>query len=781
MKLGKIGLKGLVGAILILLISAMPVLIMAASSYGLGSPAHQPVKEGYDSVSGGEVEGKPEIPKGEHLCFRAGDVGLNGVRPIDDNGFLAAFVYTKLGRVYRDGGWVDLGYGWSVAQLSVEAKLVDTLSSTGSAGIYKAPILPRILRPETRLCVDVPLLPSNITLEEVAGSAPLGGKLAEFSLEGYRGYVLLSYVGTDEGGSLPYPSMIIGPQDVTTPERVLNIAGLARIASALVLLPIGGSMTVSFKSKAFDMSEYPTLPLPSWALWAAYTPLLDFPNGTLLLRFVLSNNTSPGYWYYVWINVYSESGFPLYFDTGQWVYVDGKRKVYVAREISLEGLGIADYPIKARIWLIGFGGEKRIIDGVIYAYVNTTTYLTEYVSIGAHEIKLLGVFGEYPHYTNGTYIRVPRVDPAPGHIAYTGQFTASLTYIYSGPSAPPSTLTIYAYYGGRLIGYAIAPREWDGEKWVYRFNYTSWYWMGDADRSVRDSLMLMGVDSDIIIGPFPVVGRLILPEGEAEGAVLLHHIELRGMLRPEMNRPLSALWTIYDINWMYVYVSEKGRLAIRLDVQGATIGEPTLVILLTPYKDRRTGYVTPKHDDIWIDVETSLRISGPIAKERYLSDTSVHELVEYISAFIEWINLVEGLLEGLASAVVSLVTFPAEDLLRSAIGGIDVTMIDSNSIRIHIDVGWAERKIAEGAYVKIPIAFETFGIQPYTVTVTNVTFYSPYMGRPKVIPVGGVGFVDSLIDGALAPVDKYRTLYCGYQEDLSQPGETWYCNRDAGR
>ena len=765
----------------ITLVSIFVMLLILLSTH---TSALTPVQ----TVHTGPEEGPSSIPETRQVCVTAGSLGLGGVRVVGENRMLVAFVYQRLGTIYNSSGKIEVGYIWQPAQLSVEADWVTAIPVMDLRSNFRIPVLPDALEPSTRICVNVPLLPLNVTLEEAKKKVPLSGKLAVFRFRDYVGYLLVGLIDEELGGELPTPTYVINPPPATEPLSVLNVVANPEWAELYYRYepPTSniGTVVASFKSRSFDMSEYPKYYAYYW--WA-YAGLIDFPNGTSRVRFILTNNTSPGYSYSVSIDIYDENENLIYVDSGSgWIYIDGRKEYYIMRELDLVQLGFSGQPVKIRIVLRGTGPRKRTIDGVIYAYVRASDYINNYVSIGAHNVEYTvdEYYYEYnPHLIyNSSYILIPQVQPAPGHIYGTAQFQASITYSYMGDN-PPSSLTIYAYYGGVKIGSSTAYREYSSGLWVYRFTSWSWSWM--KDRAVRRALMLMGGLSDILVGPFPYLGYS--PYGDKIGTFSVQRMELRGAFRPEMNRKLSAIWSNYETVWLYAFISEHrsatalwssiaGMAQVRVSVRGDA-QYPGVAILLNPYKDERTNTVYRLPSGWTFRFKASRSFSSGVLAELYVSDETARHSVEYASAFISIANLIVMAVEHIVAKPIELLLFAGEEALKTATGSISA-WASGDQLEVNINVGWAEAGIPQAAYARPAL----YGRGDYTFSLIEVTV------NGKDVPVGSQVFITAnSLNKANSNIDKYRTFFCGYQEgDLlnqngNATGDPLKCNRNAER
>ncbi len=672
-------------------------------------------------------------------CFRAGDLGLAGVAPVGESGYLVAWVYN--------------GSSWLATTVSVGANQVEAVPIIDPRATLRVPVMPARLKEDTPVCVSAPLIaPVNITM--LKGGVPAAGVLVEAGFDGSRSYFVLG-----SGLKGPQPLLMVRrPSSLGRPIRTYMTAG----PTAIWEPPTPGTetMIVSFKSRYFNQTSYDSQ-------YCAQTfKKIDFPNGTDEIEFYLTNKTTLNSWYLVGIDVYDASGQTILYTSERYVYLDGSQVIYLGASVDLYAAGLSGQPVKVVFRVCGVAG--RTVDAVIYARVRVSRYINGYASIGARDVTV-GIYTtgrRNPQLIkNESYILVPSVLPALGHIDGSGLFFLSLTYRCWYEWSLPDSLTIYAYYGGRLIGTSTAQKS--GYYPYYEYHFESWSWYC-PDCAIESSLRTMGANSDILIGPFPTIGV----GGTGERDVVLEYVKLAGRFRPEMNRPRSWLYKNMATSWLVAHISdhsvypsvgESSILSVRVDVSEAT-RYPRIAVTLQPYMYFQQSFSLFDHYKLTFSFTRTVVSAGA---SYWVEDSSVKRVVETLNPLITVLNIIAKLPK--IPSKVGWVSFFANTALNNAAGSVEVSLDNSaKQLSVDIYVGWAERYLPQGVYVDVTVS--GFASTDYSITLLSVEV----SGKP--IYVGATANLDGSISSipSNTTVDRYRTLYCGYQED-PDPDNAFSC------
>ncbi len=652
---------------------------------------------------------------------------------------------------------------WLSTAVSVGAEHLNATPLTDPEVTLSVPVMPRSLNAETPICISAPLLPP-INVTKVMEFAPTSGTLVETALDGLNSYIL---IGFDWRG--PQPLLRARrPQSFDRPVKTYRVVGPAAIWEP----PTPGveTMIVSFKSRYFNETHYSS--------WYAYTvKKLDFPNGTDEIEFYLTNATSRS-GYYVEINVYDESGSSLLYSKYGWVYVDGSQPIYLGVSANLYSVGLSSQPVKVAFWVYGVAGKT--IDAVIYARVRVSRYINSYVSVGAKDV-IVGYDSHNIHLVKyGNYILVPSVIPALGHIDGSGTFQLSVTYRRWNELNPPQSITIYAYYGDMLIGSSTAYRS--GSYPYYEYHFTSWSW-SCPNCAVKAVLRTMGADGYILIGPFPQIG--FWNPGEKD--VVIHDVRLVGAFRPEMNRPRSWIyrnaassWLIAHISDYYTYPEEppygyhgaSSIVSLRLDTSGGRTDAPKIAITLLPYRSSNHRYHLFKRYTL------TFVSTAPISDYEYhywVEDLTARRLLRFLSPLVTVINIISEIIRELkVPRVLGLAAFVARTALETAVGNVDVYVEQGTQAIVKINVGWAEMGMPQGVSMVFDIG--AAGLTSCSFTLARIeTSLNGLSG--KDIYVGATANIDRRISNIPinSSIDRYRTLYCGYQEEEPTMEYTYKC------
>jgi len=646
-------------------------------------------------------------PQVEKLCLTAEELGLVGT-------YVASGELPVAVKALVDGRFV-------YAPVAVEGVAVPAqfLNYTGLAAL----ILPERLEAKNRICIDA--VPQRVRYREAlqiaARDAEADGELLTVERGGKLYYLLLENRPTVVAVRWP---------DTTPNATTVNKTAIRQRPRPIE--PLAPEPLQSTSSGLQAMRGYIKLRVLNFTKLYAAKPLdcatsrdVQMPNGTYVLKIVLTNATTREYYTFN-ITIFDAQTRQKLNSWRFVAYVDGRQSYY---QVASTPTFTYTKPISIDVTVCRSASLTSPTTVTVDGYLVIETYASDHWVQYTRLIGRPGTTLSWPNVFPGTYVIIGVVEIPPGHRVGSGSLAADVTLTWCKSDLPPSSYTLNVYWGPYNVASQTTPRgscNYQGGAYccVYRF-----VWSGVGDRLASSLASVAPAGYPVAIGP--------MPSNYTFYSLTINSFVYRGERRLDLAPPDSRIYTSYVTRGLDVSIYDDNRffilerIDIRLDISPVY---RALVVTLSPAKigNFQRWELADRFNITVLKTTREGRLYSQPEAKTYVTDPSVRQWIGYISPVPDFISLVSTALgtislavpqAGGPSAALSWVSYAGAYVVNSADSKYSVVAkSDGSRADVIITIGWAEKKKQHS------VRYTEFTVQPGAefkvdrVTIARVSF-----------------------------------------------------------
>jgi len=682
----------------------------------------------------------------EKLCLTAEELGLVGV-------YVASGELPVTVRALVDGHFV-------YTPVAVEGVMVPAqfLNYTGLAAL----ILPERLEAKSRICIDA--VPQRVSYREAlqiaARDAATDGELLTVERGGKLYYLLLENRPTVVAVRWP---------DTTPNATAVNKTTIRQRPRPIE--PLGPEPLQSTSSALQAMRGYIKLKVLNFTklfgvlnLNCATSRDVQLPNGTYVLRIVLTNATSREFYTFN-ITIFDAQTRQKLNSWRFVAYVDGRQSYY---QVAATPTFTYAKPISIDVTVCRSASLTSPTAVTVDGYLVIETYASDHWVQYARLIGRPGTTFSWPNVRPGTYAIIGVVEIPPGHRVGSGSLTADVTLTWCKSDLPPPSYTLNVYWGPHNVASQTAPRgscNYQNGQYccVYRF-----VWSGVGDNLASSLASVAPAGYPVAIGP--------TPSDSVSYSLTINNFVYRGERRLDLAPPDSRIYSSYVTRGLDVSIYDYNSLVlekidIRLDISPAY---KALIATLSPAKtgNTQTWELADRFNITVLKTTSEGRLYSQPEAKTYVTDPSVRQWIEYISPVLDFISLVSTALgtislavpqAGGPSAALSWVSYAGAYVVNSADSKYSVVAKpDGSRADVIITIGWAEKKKQHS------VRYTEFTVQPGAeFKIDRVTIARVNLGITAdewSYKVDSSFRVTERLFYAREPVYMFRNFYCLFNE-----------------